>query len=69
MNTNATAQMVTTTQGGRLPSRQARLNEATWVARELIDAHYGTAFHHIGDGDGIPKKTADRIRKWIEVNK
>ena len=44
---------------------------------QLIDAHYGTSEHHIGDGDGIDKKTANGIRTvwkkyhreyWAEKN-
>jgi len=30
----------------------------------LIDAHYGTSIHHIGDSDGIPEKEAAEIREF-----
>jgi hypothetical protein len=30
---------------------------------DMIDAHYGTSIHHIGDGDGIEKKRADELRQ------
>lgn len=33
----------------------------------IIDCHYGTSGHHIGDGDGIPEGEADRIRQWWEA--
>lgn len=32
----------------------------------LLDAHYGTAYHHIGDGDGIAEDVADEIRAYIK---
>ena len=38
------------------------------MLKNLIDAHYGSSFHHIGDGDGIPEAEADEIRKWAEMN-
>lgn len=30
----------------------------------VIDANYGTSFHHIGDGDGIPEAQANEIAEW-----
>lgn len=36
-----------------------------WAFELLVDVHYGTGFHHIGDGDGIPKEDADKIRKLL----
>lgn len=30
---------------------------------DLVDAHYGSAVHHIGDGDSIDKETADKMRE------
>ena len=33
----------------------------------VIDANYGSSFHHIGDGDGIPSKEAAEIAEfWRE---
>lgn len=40
------------------------LYESQEMLNELIDCHYGTATHHIGDGDGISKKMAARIREY-----
>ena len=31
---------------------------------EVLDAHYGTAIHHIGDGDGIADARAHQIRAY-----
>jgi hypothetical protein len=36
-----------------------------WAFEELIDSHYGAARHHIGDGDGLTKGDADRMRKLL----
>lgn len=33
--------------------------------RRLIDAHYGTDLHHIGDGDGLTGEEAEDIRRYI----
>lgn len=41
-----------------------RLEKAERMLDSLIDAHYGGSFHHIGDGDGIPKEEADELREW-----
>lgn len=30
----------------------------------VLDANYGTSYHHIGDGDGIPENDAEEIRLW-----
>lgn len=30
----------------------------------VIDANYGTSYHHIGDGDGIPHEQAKEIAEW-----
>lgn len=32
----------------------------------LIDAHYGAAFHHIGDGDGLLEQEAKEISDFWE---
>ena len=39
--------------------------EAVWAFLEVIDAHYGASYHHIGDGDGITLENADKIRALI----
>ena len=46
-------------------AQTARLEE---MLNELIDCHYGVATHHIGDGDGIPDKTAEKIRDYWEAH-
>ncbi len=28
---------------------------------QLLDAHYGSSMHHVGDGDGVDEETAGRI--------
>ncbi len=33
---------------------------------EVIDANYGTASHHIGDGDGMDEGRAEEIRGFWE---
>ena len=33
---------------------------------DLVDAHYGTSVHHIGDGDGISAINADLMRKLYD---
>lgn len=33
----------------------------------VIDANYGAASHHIGDGDGIPESEASEISLWWET--
>lgn len=30
----------------------------------VIDANYGTSYHDIGGGDGIPESDAEEIRQW-----
>ena len=30
---------------------------------DLIDAHYGSAVHHIGDSDSIDEETANKMRE------
>lgn len=30
----------------------------------VLDAHYGGAVHHIGDGDGLPEHEAAEIREF-----
>lgn len=32
----------------------------------LIDAHYGTSLHHVGDGDGLTEVEADNIKTIME---
>ena len=46
-------------------TQAARLEE---MLNELIDCHYGVATHHIGDGDGIPDKMAEKIRGYWEAH-
>lgn len=36
------------------------------MLENLIDAHYGTSLHHIGDGDGLSDDDAAEIREWME---
>lgn len=46
---------------------QTALNERERLRRMLstvIDANYGTSYHHIGDGDGIPEAQAKEIAGW-----
>ena len=33
---------------------------------DLVDAHYGSAIHHIGDGDGIYECDADKMREMYK---
>lgn len=32
----------------------------------VLDAHYGTDLHHVGDGDGIPEWQADELREFYD---
>lgn len=36
----------------------------TRMLATVIDANYGTSYHHIGDGDGIPEEQAKEIQEW-----
>ena len=36
---------------------------------DMVDSIYGSSVHHIGDGDGIEKKNADRIRELLSKYK
>lgn len=46
------------------------VNERERLRRMLstvIDASYGTSYHHIGDGDGIPEAEAKEIADWWQA--
>ena len=48
-----------------LISENARL---TRMLVTVIDANYGTSYHHIGDGDGIPEGQAKEIQEWWQAH-
>lgn len=45
----------------------SRMVSANTMLVELIDAHYGVSYHHIGDGDGISKEMADKLREFMRT--
>lgn len=68
MGKDSIAELLSDGNAGEL-ARQLRLcgQERTKVEDMLarvLDAHYGLAFHHIGDGDGIDAREATEIKAW-----
>lgn len=41
-----------------------QLGEVDQMLAAVLDAHYGLAFHHIGDGDGIEPEMAKKVAAW-----
>ena len=57
------------TQNPTKPMNLNQDNPKVWrdAFLSVVDAHYGTSYHHIGDGDGIPKTEADQLRVLIDI--
>lgn len=34
--------------------------------RNLFDVHYGTSYHHCGDGDGLKKENAEEMINFMK---
>lgn len=48
------------------PELLKELKRASLIIEALVDNHYGTSLHHIGDGDGFSTHEADELRRWIK---
>lgn len=48
----------------RLLAAADAVEELESMLAKVLDAHYGLAFHHIGDGDGIKPEMAKKLAKW-----
>ena len=44
---------------------ESRLAQAEWALDALFDAHYGTEYHHCGDGDGLTPEEAALIVRLV----
>ena len=47
-----------------LCERHASVDDLEKMLNEVLDAHYGVATHHIGDGDGISPEMAEKIKVY-----
>lgn len=45
----------------------AQPEAVTAMLLELFDAHYGVAYHHCGDGDGLEPDTAAKIVAFVKA--